>query len=182
IRVNQNKKKKVFFSTIQKSFSKTINEIKRETKCLIQRHNELFIIKNKLENIFSFPLLCSILSNLLCVCFTAFNATISSGISDLIEQAFLSFATLLLIYAQCFFGQMLKDASESVVNAIYECGWEDINDIQIRRALISIIQRSQKTECLTIMKFGDVTLKQFTTVLSYAYSFYTVFCRLYAEQ
>ncbi|CAG9800738.1 unnamed protein product [Chironomus riparius] len=64
---------------------------------------------------------------------------------------------------QCFFGQMLKDASESVVNGIYECGWEDINDIQIRRAFISIIQRSQKPECLTIMKFGDVTLKQFTT-------------------
>ncbi|XP_070489825.1 odorant receptor 4-like [Chironomus tepperi] len=158
------------------------DEIIQEMKLLIDRHNELFIIKNKLENIFSFPLLCNLLSNSFIACFVAFSATISSGFTNMIDQAFLCAVILLLVYTQCFFGQMLKDASESVVNAIYECGWEDINDIQIRRAFISIIQRSQKTECLTIMKFGDVTLKQFSTVLSYAYSFYTVFCRLDAQQ
>jgi len=139
------------------------DKIRQEMKLLIQRHNELFIIKNKLENIFSFPLLCNILSNSYTVCFVAFSATISSGITEMIDQVFLCAVTLLLVYTQCFFGQMLKDASESVVNGIYECGWEDINDIQIRKTIVSIIQRSQKSECLTIMKFGDVTLKQFTT-------------------
>ena len=137
--------------------------MQEEIKSLINRHNELFIIRNKLEEIFSFPLLCTYISNSLNACFTAFYATISIGSTDMIEQAFFSFASFLLILSQCFFGQMLKDASESVVNGIYECGWEDIKDIQIRRAFISIIQRSQKPECLTIMKFGDVTLKQFTT-------------------
>ncbi|XP_070510024.1 odorant receptor 85c-like [Chironomus tepperi] len=142
---------------------KDVNKMRTEMKEFIKIHNELFIIRNKLEEILSFPFLCTFISDSLNACFTAFYATISIGSTDMIEEAFFSFSSFLLVFSQCLFGQMLKDASESVADAIYECGWEDINDIQIRKAFISIIQRSQKSECLTVMKFGEVTLKQFST-------------------
>lgn len=141
----------------------TENEIKMETKSLIQRHNELFDITMKLENIFSFPLFCNTISNTLSVCFTAFYATISSGITDISEEVFFCIAILFLIFSQCYFGQMLKDASENVFNGICECGWENMSYNEIKKSFILIIQRSHKSECLTNMKFGDVTLKQFTT-------------------
>ena len=35
------------------------DELHQELKLLIQKHNELFIIRNKLENIFSFPIFCN---------------------------------------------------------------------------------------------------------------------------
>ncbi|CAG9800737.1 unnamed protein product [Chironomus riparius] len=139
------------------------NEICQEIKSLIQRHNELFMIKDDLENIFSVLIFGDILSNSFSACFTAFHATITIESTGMIEELFFCSALLFLILLQCFFGQMLKDASESVVIGIYECGWEDIRDYQVRKIIVSIIQRSQKPECLTYLKFGDVTLKQFTT-------------------
>jgi hypothetical protein len=65
---------------------------------------------------------------------------------------------------QCDYGQMLKDASLSVADGIYESGWENLEDEKLKKMLMMIIMRSQKSSALTAMKFNEINLEQFAKV------------------
>jgi hypothetical protein len=116
----------------------------------VKRQIELHEMSEELQKVFnpSFVLNFVIISFIMCC-----NAFQMSTTTNFVEMAF-SFLFCLSstthIFLQCFFGAMLKDASENVVHGVYRCGWEDLEDIQLKKCLVLIIERAQKPAALSI--------------------------------
>ena len=69
---------------------------------------------------------------------------------------------------------MLKDAGLSVAKAVQNIDFENIKDYKVRRALMMILMRSQKSIAFQKVLTYEITIEQFTTVVSSAYSYYTL--------
>lgn len=133
---------------------------------LIVRHNELLQIVEKMEEILSPIFFFNFILSSIVICFNAFHLSISFSQSFSISfvNVFILMGATMIIGLQCFFGQLIKDASENVSNEIYAMAWEDIKDIKVKKQLLIMLMRAQKPATLTIWKFADVSLERFTSV------------------
>lgn len=133
-------------------------------KSFTERHNKLLELGDKLQNIFSLTFLFSFVISSLVLCFIAFQLSTSKDMS--IYSFYVPY--LLMIAGQvlllCFYGQKMVDSSQTVVNGVYNCGWENFGDESFKRQLILIMLRAQRAQKLTAMNFSDVTLESFTAV------------------
>lgn len=141
-------------------------KVMKETGKLIQRHNDLIEYSGKLENIFSPSFLYNFVQSSFVICLTAFQYTTSSEASQFLFNGSYCAAILNQIWLLCYFGQKVVDASEQISSGAYNCGWENINSVKVRKALIMVIERAQSTTRLTAMNFTEISLKSFTTVSS----------------
>ncbi|KAG5683308.1 hypothetical protein PVAND_012595 [Polypedilum vanderplanki] len=132
-------------------------------KC-IKRQNELYDIVEELQRIFGIYFFINFLLSSILICFTAFTGTISPDPLSLIFSAIFCLLTMLQIFIQCFFGQILYDANLNLVDSIYECGWENMKDINLKKILILVIMRSQKCVAFSLFGFWKITLEQFQSV------------------
>lgn len=134
-------------------------------KTFVDMHNELSKNVSILEKIFSFPLFLSFLSCSFNVSFSLFQGVLlSSKTNDSTQMIFFGVITLLQVYIECYFGQMLKSACDNFRVEIYNSGWESVKNAQVKRGLILILRKSQRPALLTLMKFADVSMERFTTV------------------
>lgn len=141
------------------------NERGEKLKILIDRHNKLMQVRDKLQGIYSITFLTSFVESSIVLCFIVFqlSATDNNLNTYLYYVPYLCIAsaqTLLL----CFFGQKLMDCGESVAEGIYNCGWEDFKDNTLKKHLILVILRSQQFKRLNAMGFADISLESFTAV------------------
>ncbi|XP_070507557.1 odorant receptor 85c-like [Chironomus tepperi] len=169
--------KQVFPS--EPSTSNNINQPKKRSalirlqdiKPLVDKHNELFEFRNLLQDILSLSLHLRFILSSFQLCFLAFQITKSKEkylfVAEMVKN-------LLNIFFQCYFGQMLKDSGHSIAKAIERMEWENIKDLKVRRSLLMIIRRSQKSIALRIINTYEITVEQFTTILASAYSYYTL--------
>jgi hypothetical protein len=67
---------------------------------------------------------------------------------------------------QCYYGQMLSEASDGVISGIFDCEWEKIVDVKLKRDLILILRQAQKPAQLSIFKVSPVNIEQFGSVSS----------------
>lgn len=139
---------------------------------LIDRHNKLFDLSNHLQDIYSMSFLVTYSVSSVILCSGLFQIAVVRN--DLTTVAFyvpyiglIGGQTLML----CIYGQKLIDASESVVEGIYNCEWEDSLDEKFTKQLVLMIQRAQNAKCLTAMNFANVSHETFTTVCSYKHAF-----------
>jgi hypothetical protein len=167
-------------------------------KSFVDKHNELSKHVEKLETIFSFPLFAFIMSSSFLICCCAFTATVLDA-SDSVGMIYYCLSSLFQVYFLCYYGQMLQTSSENLNQEVYNCGWENIKNPELRYGLILIIRRSQKPKVLTIMKFADITMQHFASVsfnvfksnrfnfiilsqvVTYSYSYFTLLRRLYSK-
>lgn len=63
-----------------------------------------------------------------------------------------------------YFCQMMKDASDEVAAAIYDCGWENFEDEKIRKLVTYSIMRAQKSEGFKILNWAEINLELFGKV------------------
>lgn len=49
-------------------------------------------------------------------------------------------------------------------NAVYECEWEDIYDIPLRKSMHIVMVRAAEPQTLTVVKFITVSMQSFTSV------------------
>lgn len=132
---------------------------------LINRHNQLLDISDKLQKIYSFSFLFSFGISSLIMCFVAFR--LSTANNDLTIYGFYVPYLLMMtgqIMLLCLFGQKLINTSEAVAEGIYFCGWEDFADVSLKKQFILIMMRAQKAKKLTAMSFADISLRSLTTV------------------
>lgn len=149
--------------------------IDKELRSLVDHHNELSSHVMKLENIFSFPLFCNFIASSFVICFTAFQASIATEVAESFQMAFYCVISLIQILLQCYLGQVLKTASERLICAIYDCGWEEqLRKLKVTKGLVLIMRKAQNPTMITTMKFADITLYQFSTV-RYSLSCHTIF-------
>jgi len=135
-----------------------------ELKCLICHQNELYDVCIELEKIFSLTFFYKFIISSFVICFTAFQCSTSSDTSIIIVNMAICMANFNQIALQCFFGQMLKNASVNVTNSIYNCQWESATSMKVKKSLIICIARSNRHFALTTLKFSEINYEQLTYV------------------
>lgn len=147
----------------------------QDIKPLVDKHNQLLELRDLLWNVLSLSFHIRFILSSFQLCFLAYQITASNEkylfIAEMVKN-------LLNIFFQCYFGQMFKDAGHSIAKAVQRFEWETIEDIKVRRSLVMIIMRSQESIALRIIKTYEITVEQFTTILTSAYSYYTLCLQL----
>ena len=67
-------------------------------------------------------------------------------------------------FLESFFCEMLKNASEEVADAIYDCGWEDFNDEKCKHLVKFALMRAQRAEAFKILDHWKIDLELFKNV------------------
>lgn len=137
----------------------------RRFKELIDHHNKLLNLCDRMQEIFAPIFLATITISSLILCSILFQLSIM----DINLAAIGFFVTYLLImggqsFLLCVYGQKLMNASESVADGIYDCGWEDFAGTDFKMNIALIIQRGQKAKRLAAMSFANISLESYTTV------------------
>ena len=132
---------------------------------LVDRHNKLLELSDMLQNIYAPAFLICFATKSVILCLTLFQlSTTSSELSVVVYLYSLLFVMGSQIFLLCYFGQKLITSSDGVVSGIYNCGWEDFDNINLKMHIILIIIRAQKPKKLTAMKLLDISLENFSTV------------------
>jgi hypothetical protein len=151
---------------------KDLKEIKDEEqlklliKDYVQQHNSLFNIVHDVQKILSPGFFVTFCLSSFLICFTAFQAILYSDLIQMSLDALFCVVIANVIFFQCFFGQMLQDASYEVFNGAANCGWENWKDEKLRKHIIIILCRSQQMAYFSILKFSKISLQQFWTVIN----------------
>lgn len=140
------------------------SSFEQRTEELIQRHNDLIDCSKKIENIFSPSFLFNFVQSSFVICLTAFQYSTSTEATQFFFSGTYCAAILNQVWLLCYFGQKVIDSSDFIANGAYISGWEKIEKIEVKKAIMLAIQRSQNPTKLTAMNFADVSLKSFTSV------------------
>ncbi|XP_061717909.1 putative odorant receptor 92a isoform X2 [Cydia pomonella] len=100
-------------------------------------------------------------------------------LSELLDDIFNRMIFFNLLFATitiCFFGFVAKSAG--VADSAYHNLWYE-GDTRYQKIIIFIIVRSQQPCCLTSMRYAQVTLNTFTTVLSTTWSYFSLAISVY---
>jgi odorant receptor len=141
------------------------SKVEDELRNLIHRHKNLINVSDKLQQIFSPSFLFNFVQSSFVICLTAFQYTTSSDATQFIFNGSYCAAILNQIWLLCYFGQKIIDSSENVEVGVYDCGWENFHSLKVRKALVTVIQRTQRPTRLTAMNFSEISLTSFTTVI-----------------
>lgn len=137
----------------------------------VNRHNELSNYVVIVERIFSLPLFFNIATSSLFICFCAFSATVSvTEITDSIGMVYYCISSLIQVFYQCYFGQILKTSCENLSREIYNYKWEEVKNVEVRKGIILMLERSQNPNMVTLMKFADISLQPFTSASNYSWN------------
>jgi hypothetical protein len=143
---------------------KSGNDWRVQLKSLIAHHNVLIENVKNFQNIFAPTLFYNFTLGSFFFCFTAFQCSSVESIPSAVLSFGFCIYSLFQIFMQCFFGQMLIDASEELYNEVYGCGWENVRDLHARKDLLLILVRSRRPVELRVLNIWGVKIEQFFTV------------------
>lgn len=148
-----------------------INEKVKEVKCLVDRQNKLLELCDTLQDIYGLAVFFSFFVSSFLLCFAIFQLTIATNNLVYTYTFYVPYMGLVIgqIFLLCAFGQKLIDSSELLAEGAYNCGWEDIDDIALKKKFILLILRANNCKRLTAMNFADISLSSFTSVRSSLY-------------
>jgi hypothetical protein len=66
---------------------------------------------------------------------------------------------VLRIGVQIYFCQLLKNSSEELSAAIYDCGWENFEDEKCKNFVKFSLMRAQKSEAFKILDWMEINLE-----------------------
>jgi odorant receptor len=140
------------------------HEKQKMIKSLVERHNKLLELSDRLQNIFALTFLCCFVISSLVMCFIAFQLSTATEISA--YGFYIPYLLMIVgqIWLLCSHGQKIIDSSQAVSDAVYDCGWENFNDPILTKQLLLMMIRAQKAKKLTAMNFGNVSLESFNSV------------------
>ncbi|XP_046601320.1 odorant receptor Or2-like isoform X3 [Neodiprion lecontei] len=127
-------------------------EIYRLLKNCVAHHRAIISLAENMEEIFSTLVLLQFLSNLVIMCFPLFQIT------------------SLFIFCNC--GDEVTQQSLLVADAACFCDWYEFSSAKMRRALLSIVQRSQRPLRLTVAKFATLSRETYLKVVQGSASYF----------
>ncbi|KAG5677648.1 hypothetical protein PVAND_007388 [Polypedilum vanderplanki] len=133
-------------------------------KVCINRQNELSEIAEKLQEIFAPTVVVKFILSSFLICFTAFQCSTTKDPMQLILNILFCIFSMTQIFLLCFFGQIFRDSSSSVIDGIYDCGWENLENQKMKRCLILVLRKAQNVKGISIMNIWIITLNQFESV------------------
>ncbi|XP_055902149.1 odorant receptor 2a [Eupeodes corollae] len=98
-------------------------------------------------------------------------------ISSLMLSGIFFFAVTLESFVICYFGHNLKQESEDLTNAIYDCNWT--NQLpKFKKTLLFFMMRTHKHNVILAGNYIPVDFPTFVMIMKYSYSVFTLLVRL----
>ncbi|KAL7025511.1 hypothetical protein ACKWTF_013503 [Chironomus riparius] len=135
----------------------------KELKNLIDIHQELIEVSEKLNEMFSPFQLINSFGSIVALCTGCFLAV--SGIRPYFIAKFFMFPIFIpaIIFTQCYFSQLLIDSSTAISASAYNIEWYS-KSVKFQKLLLVIIIKAQKPQTITALKFFDMSLEIFQWV------------------
>ncbi|KAF5272415.1 hypothetical protein FQA39_LY07883 [Lamprigera yunnana] len=153
--------------------------LKKRLKEIVNYHNALFDASKDIDDAFNLCYLVVLVCVGVLMCLLLSEINQSSSLSkyfwvELSEMLLL----LIAVYIVCYYCTLVMIQSEQIANSCYEL--EIVGgDIRFQKALLMIIQRSQKPIVFTAGKFVPLTVITALGVARATYSYYTLMRRMY---
>ncbi|XP_076632381.1 odorant receptor 22c-like [Colletes latitarsis] len=151
-------------------------------KQLYNRHQNIIIFTENIENLFSYIALMQLLCNTLSICCIGFLLVVTfntdRNVKSIIRILFFYIVITLEAFIFCFAGEYLSNKSMSVNNAAYDSLWYILkpND---SRVILLIMVRSQKKLTISAGKFTELSLQGFASMLKASASYVSVLFAMY---
>lgn len=139
-------------------------EISQKVKEVIEKHRHLLDIRDELENVFAPSFLVNFICGLISISMIEFYAITNENLVLIITMGFCTLILVAIFFIQCYYCQQLKDACLAVSDVIYECKWEELADIEVKKQIKMILMRSQKSKTLSCWKFTENSYGLFGSV------------------
>nr|WLK66408.1 odorant receptor 39a [Holotrichia parallela] len=147
-------------------------------ECL-EQHKLIIGICNELESSFNIPILIQFFTSTCGIC--AATLIMKVDYSQFSKMFTLVGAHISQLFCYCYVGQHLAFESDYLSYAIYDCGWHIDYDRSFRKALILMMQRSQRTQRLTAAGITELDYASFLGILRLSFSFYTLLNNLFMK-
>ncbi|CAK1599715.1 unnamed protein product [Parnassius mnemosyne] len=131
---------------------------------------------DKRENAFTVVNLINVLLSSVNICCVVFNILLDPWMA--LSNKFFLGAALTQVGILCWYADQIYASSSGVADAAYESSWYSCN-IRCQRALLILIQRSQKPLYFTALKFRSITMSTYSSILTSAYSYFTLLYTVY---
>lgn len=141
-------------------------ERRRTIATWVDRHNKLFELSKKLQELFELSFVYNFIMSAIIICLLLFHLLAFANNFYLTMVDIIALATVIgSTFTLCYFGQKLIDSSAG--GGIYECDWTDVDVPDFKKQLVIIMIRAQRSTRLTAMGFADLSLETFANVRIY---------------
>ncbi|XP_045780282.1 odorant receptor 85b-like [Maniola jurtina] len=150
----------------------TEKRIEDELISIILRHQALIRISDEIENMYTFSLLVNFMNSSVIICFCLFCIAFFEKWNEFNYKVFFITA-ISQTGILCWYGQLLKDTSTGVAEALYNCGWY-VAAHNVKKSILIMIHRSQKEVHITTYGFTIISLESYATILKTSWSYFTL--------
>uniref|UniRef100_A0A0K8TVB7 Odorant receptor n=1 Tax=Epiphyas postvittana TaxID=65032 RepID=A0A0K8TVB7_EPIPO len=144
---------------------------------LIKIHQRLISYSDDLEETFSLVNLINVMLSSVNICCVMFVIVLLEPWMAMSNKFFMG-AALTQVGILCWYADEIYRASVGVADAVYASGWYR-GDARSRRALVVLIQRSQKPLYFTALKFRPITMTTYSSIITTSYSYFTLLYTVY---
>ncbi|KAG5669680.1 hypothetical protein PVAND_017563 [Polypedilum vanderplanki] len=147
---------------------------KKVLQKLIERHQKLLETRKLINKIVQLPFSLTFFMISVVLCSIVFRMTIEY--SYLLQLIIGLIINIIKISMQCTFGQMIIDSSNELVDGIYDCGWEEFEDIQMKQLILMAMMRMREPEKFETYGNFEISIEEFGKIMEATYSYFTL-CR-----
>ncbi|XP_050553229.1 odorant receptor 4-like [Spodoptera frugiperda] len=153
-------------------FDTRCNDCYKDIVEVVKIHQRLIRYIKDLEDAFSVVNLINVLLSSVNICCVMFTIVFLDSWMEMSNKFYLG-AALTQIFIVCWYADDIYRASVGVADAVYESGWYKSNT-RCRRAMLVVLQRSQRPLYFTALKFRAITMITYSSILTTAYSYFTL--------
>ncbi|XP_072949714.1 odorant receptor 85b-like [Epargyreus clarus] len=160
------------------NYDENVEESLNEIKSVVGRHQKLLWQADELNNIFGLLIFVQVSFSSVVICCFGFLTVIADGM--LLKNLTAVTGIMFAIWNLCWPGQLLADTSFGVCEAAYRSVWYT-KDAKLRKYIVIIMNRAQKPCYLTALGFSDLTLTNFSKILSTSWSYLSLLNQMYQD-
>nr|AQQ73536.1 olfactory receptor 69 [Heliconius melpomene rosina] len=161
------------------STEQTDEENYEEIRSNIKLHQRLISYCNNLEDAFSLCNLINIVMSSINICCVVFVIVLLEPFMAISNKLFLGSA-LIQVGAMCWYADDIFHANGNIAAAVYSSDWYKMSP-RCRRALLFLILRCQKPIAFTAMKFTNISLVTYSSILTRSYSYFALLYTMYSD-
>ncbi|KAK9695287.1 7tm Odorant receptor [Popillia japonica] len=143
-------------------FGEEISDRKMVLKCL-DHQRMLLRISVQLEEVFRFAILFQFVNSTAALCSSTVVLQVDS--SQFMEMLTFATAHMFQLFYYCFVGNELTVQSGNMAAAIYDCNWQLSEDLEFKKGLILMLQRSQRAQTMTAAGIIDLNFESYISGL-----------------
>nr|XP_023022535.1 odorant receptor 13a-like [Leptinotarsa decemlineata] len=155
--------------------------IKTELKHCVKHHVKIIRYHEILNKVFSMIILTQYATSAVVICNLGFQLVHVDPMTLQFVCMTVYFSAMMIQLAMyCWFGNEIIVKSSAIRDACYEFKWFE-SDLETRKTIITIMERSKQPLVLKVGKFSMLSLQSFTSVIRTSYSYFTLMQTLYRK-